>query len=98
MKASVVKLIIRTQSLLKERLNLTKVEEYLKDMCFILAPIEIEVTDAKKDFRIIEVDEKSDPILAFERFLSASPKYKDIKNKNEVVATFKSLFEEAQSD
>lgn len=97
-KASVVKLIIRTQSLLKERLNLTKVEEHLKDMCFILAPIEIEVTDTKRDFRITEVDEKSDPIFAFEKFLSASPKYKDIKNKDDVVAAFKSLFEEAQGD
>ncbi|AZT90677.1 exonuclease SbcCD subunit D [Caldicellulosiruptor changbaiensis] len=97
-KASVVKLIIRTQSLLKERLSLTKVEEHLKDRCFILAPIEIEVTDAKRDFRIVEVDEKSDPIFAFERFLSASPKYKDIKSKDDVVATFKSLFEEVQGD
>jgi len=97
-KASVVKLIIRTQSLLKERLSLTKVEEYLKDICFILAPIEVEVTDTKRDFRIVEVDEKSDPIFAFERFLAASPKYKDIKNKDEVVVTFKSLFEEAQGD
>lgn len=97
-KGAVVKLVIKTQSLLKERLNLAKAEEYLKDKCFILAPIEIEVVDVKKDFRIAEVDERSDPVVAFEKFLSASSKYKDIKNKDEIIATFKSLFEEAKEN
>ncbi|WAM30898.1 metallophosphoesterase family protein [Caldicellulosiruptor naganoensis] len=95
-KASILKLTIKTQSLLKERLDLNKVEKYLKDICFILAPIEIEVTDVKRDFRIADVDEKSDPVFAFERFLSASPKYKDIKNKNDIVTTFKALLEEVK--
>lgn len=93
---SVIKLVIKTQSLIKERIDIELVERFLKDRCFILAPIEIEVVDLKKDFRIADVDEKSDPVYAFEKFLNASQKYKDIEDKDMVVSEFKRLLYELQ--
>ncbi|WAM33101.1 metallophosphoesterase family protein [Caldicellulosiruptor morganii] len=95
-KTSVLKLTIKTQSLLKEKINLKSIEEHLKENCFILAPVEVQILDTRKDFRIADVDEKSDPVFAFERYLSASQKYKDIKNKNEVVTVFKTLLDEVK--
>jgi len=95
-QVSVVKLIIKTQSLIKEKIDVGLVERFLRDRCFVLAPIEIEVVDSQKDFRIAEVDEKSDPVDAFEKFLSASQKYRGIENKDKVVSEFKKLLYEVQ--
>lgn len=95
-QVSVVKLIIKTQSLIKEKIDIGLVERFLRDRCFVLAPIEIEVIDSKKDFRIAEVDEKSDPVEAFEKFLSASQKYRDVENKDKIVSEFKKLLHEIQ--
>lgn len=58
--------------MIKEKIDIGFVERFLRDRCFVLVFIEIEVVDLKKDFRIVEVDEKLDFVYVFEKFLLVS--------------------------
>lgn len=92
-KVSIVKLVIYMSSLSKGKLNLNFIEKFLNERCFMVGAIEVEVTDDKRDFRITDIDEKSDPVEAFKKFLYAHQKYKDLQSKDDVVNTFRSIYD-----
>ena len=65
----------------------------MNDRCFIIGAIEVEVIDDEKDFRITDIDEKSDPVEAFKKFIYAHQKYKDLENKDDIIKTFESIYQ-----
>ncbi|MEZ0538000.1 exonuclease SbcCD subunit D [Caldicellulosiruptoraceae bacterium PP1] len=91
-KSSIVRVLIYTTNIIKKNLDFKKIQEYIEKKCFYLSAINIEVIDNKKDFRIVDIDESTNPSEAFKKYLNSHLKYKDLKNKDQIIEKFNQLF------
>lgn len=97
-KNAVIKININARTVVKEKINIKEIREYLEDRCFYVANINIEIIDNINNFRMVQIDESTNPIEAFERYLNATDRYKDYPYKKDVIDKFKQLLAKVEKN